>query len=266
MSPLHGDESELFERYHQRLLRLTAFEIKTSPENIEEACAYAWAQLLVNEVRRDTAFAWLKQVARREAIRLHQLDRGAVPLGHEQGAVDPDRLEVPAGNPAVTPELWTEALSRLDRLPERDRRAVVMRAFGWKYTEIGEALGMSYTRVNAVLVRADGHLRELDERQAQTPAPRASRLLHLEADPPRWLRDAIGRRPARNRRRGDNAALIREWRRLALAIDDYRREYDVHDPHRALGPQATSRDQRVQRDELRSRIDRFGIERAQPPR
>src|SRR3954470_14026654 len=105
MSPLHGDESELFERYHQRLLRLTALEVKTSSENIEEACAYAWAQLLVNEVRRDTAFAWLKQVARREAIRLHQLDRGALPLGHEPGAVDPDRLDLRAGNPAVTPEL-----------------------------------------------------------------------------------------------------------------------------------------------------------------
>lgn len=256
-----GDEAELFERYHRRLIRLTAYDVKTSPENIEEACAFAWAQLLSHDVRRDTAFAWLKQVARREAIRLGQIDRGAVPLGQEPGAVDPDLLAVPAGNPAVTPERWEEAMRRLSRLPDRDRRAVAMRAFGWKYTEISDALGISYTLLNRILVRADAHLRELEDRETPTRAPRASRLRHLEANTPPWLRDAIGHRPARRPGKTLNGELIREWRRLALAIDDYRNEYDIHDPRRALGPRAASRDQRVQRDDIRSRIERFNLDR-----
>jgi hypothetical protein len=120
-SPQKGDEGELFERYHRRLLRLTAHEIKTSHANIEEACAFAWAQLLSHEVRRDSAFAWLRQVARREAMRLRNVDRGVLPLGYEPGTVYPEHVPLASGNPAVTPERWREALARLDRLPERDR-------------------------------------------------------------------------------------------------------------------------------------------------
>src|SRR4051812_11722706 len=103
-----GDEGELFERYHRRLVRATAYLTRASCENVEEACAFAWAHLLVHDVRRETVFGWLKEVARREAIRLEQVDRGWVPLGKEAGALDLDLLAVPSGNPAVTPERWRE--------------------------------------------------------------------------------------------------------------------------------------------------------------
>ena len=43
---LQGDEAELFARDHARLLRVTAMNVTTSPDNIDEACAYAWSQLL----------------------------------------------------------------------------------------------------------------------------------------------------------------------------------------------------------------------------
>jgi RNA polymerase sigma factor (sigma-70 family) len=255
-----GDEGELFERYHHRLMRITAHEVATSRDNVEEACAFAWAQLLSHDVRRDTAFAWLRQVARREAMRLGGIDRGVIPLGHEPGAIDPDIALPSRGNPAVTTERWTVALSRLRRLPERDRHVVALRAFGWKYRDIAEELGISLTRVNQILTRADAHLAELEDRERPAHTPRVARLRELEEHPPRWLRDAIGRRPAYERRRRNGNAIIREWRRLALALDDYRRTYEVQDPRRALGPAAKTRDQRVQRDELRARIGQFEID------
>lgn len=89
---MRGDEDQLFRTYHQRLIRATRHNVRTSPENIEEACAFAWATLLArDDVRRETAFAWLKQVARNEAMRLDRVDRASM-------ALDPERVELPAGN------------------------------------------------------------------------------------------------------------------------------------------------------------------------
>jgi DNA-directed RNA polymerase specialized sigma24 family protein len=262
---LRGDEGALFEQYHQRLLRATAVAINTSRDNVDEACAFAWAQLMTHDVHRETVFAWLKQVARREALRLKLLDQGLVPFGHEPGALDPERLPVPSGNPAVTPERWQAALARLRGLPERDRRAIAMRAFGWRYADIGHELGISETRVNQILSRADAHLHELQEQERPARSARVARLREVEANPPRYLRDAIGRPPKPSRRHGWEA-LRRDWRRLALAIEDYRAAYGVTDPRRALGPAARTRQQRLERDDLRERIDRFTLEMDRPRR
>ena len=99
---------------------------------------------------------------------------------------------------------------------------------GFKYEEIGERLGLSYTRVNRLVTEANAAIRRERERVAPTERldapPRGDRLQDLESDPPDWLRAAIGRAP------GHFAAssAVRAWRQAALALDDYRREHGAH--------------------------------------
>lgn len=45
--PMQGAEDAFFERYNDALHRVTGRLINTSPENIEDACAYAWMQFVV---------------------------------------------------------------------------------------------------------------------------------------------------------------------------------------------------------------------------
>jgi hypothetical protein len=61
--------------------------------------------------------------------------------------------------------------------------------------------------------------------------PRAARLHELEADPPGWLRGAIGRAPTINK--GSSKAIL-AWRRAA--IDDYRNEHGWNHAELSIGP------------------------------
>jgi DNA-directed RNA polymerase specialized sigma24 family protein len=256
---VRGDEAELFERYHARLIRATAFEVRTSRENVEEACGFAWAQLMSHDVRRATVYSWLKEVARREALRLDRIYRQRVHLAYEPESVDSEIVAAPVEDPAVMRERWEVALDRLRSLAERDRRAVAMRALGWRYVDIGRELGISYTRVNQILTLADKQLSEIEERSQPPRTERVARLRALEAEPPRYLRDAIGRAPAISRRKGWEE-VRREWRRLALAIEDFRADFGITDPRRALGGAGKTRAHRVRRYELQERIASFSLE------
>ena len=71
--PQQGDEHELFERYSERLRRATKFAINTSPEIVDDACAFAWMLLVSNQPRRETVWGWLRTVARNRALELDRL-------------------------------------------------------------------------------------------------------------------------------------------------------------------------------------------------
>src|SRR4051794_24449805 len=88
--PQQGDETILFERYGRRLIRLTAYSINTSPDIIDDACAFAWTQLLACQPRRETVFPWLRTVARNEALRLDGIARRATPLEREAAGASAD--------------------------------------------------------------------------------------------------------------------------------------------------------------------------------
>jgi DNA-directed RNA polymerase specialized sigma24 family protein len=253
-----GDEAELFERYHKRLLKATAYNVQTTPDNVEEACAFAWATLMRREdVHRDTAFAWLKEVARHEAMRLHRRDHEYLPIGTEPGAVHPELIDIASGNPYVTPGALNDAMARLRLLPERLQRIVGLRSLGWRYADMASELGISQTRVSQLLVVADQHLNRLREGDLAARHPRTARLHELEEDPPAYLRAAIGRPPGPNNRKAGRPGLLRDWRRLALAIEDHRERHGITDAKHALGILAPSREERTDRELLRAQIDRF---------
>ena len=131
---------------------------------------------------------------------------------------------------------------------------------GYKYEEIRDVLGISLTRVNQLITEANVAMRREQERigpEQQPRSPRAARLRELEERPPRWLCAAIGRPPGQSQR----AEAVLAWRRAALAIDDYRREYAAgvdHDPLRdpPADPQARRAHEVAHRAAERARMAR----------
>jgi DNA-directed RNA polymerase specialized sigma24 family protein len=65
-------EARLFEEHATRLHAAVAQRVHTSPANIEDACGFAWLQLVRQRPERATAFAWLYATAIREAMKLHR--------------------------------------------------------------------------------------------------------------------------------------------------------------------------------------------------
>src|SRR3954466_8460332 len=77
-----GDEERLYITHANRLRRTVTANVNTSAANIEDACSFAWVQLVAKDPRRDTVFGWLTTVAIREAIRLDRRDRVTASIDH----------------------------------------------------------------------------------------------------------------------------------------------------------------------------------------
>jgi hypothetical protein len=70
-----------------------------------------------------------------------------------------------------------------------------------------------------------------------------------EADRPGYVLEALGPVPASTRGR-------RAWRQAAAEIEQYRRSYQITDPERVLGPEPRDPAQRVDRQRVRTAIER----------
>jgi hypothetical protein len=134
---------------------------------------------------------------------------------------------------------FMEAMDELRKLPESVQRVVLVRSQVHKQQDVADILGVSRQRVNLLLTSVALWVNELAERRAlherPVASPRAARLRELEDEPPEWLRAAIGRPVTRKR---SNGGALLAWRRAALAIDDFGREYGSSAEDDALGPAA----------------------------
>jgi DNA-directed RNA polymerase specialized sigma24 family protein len=189
-------------------------------------CIRAWEQFMQHQPDRDRHWkAWLVTTAQRELRRLWRLQMRDVSLSTDEddhGELRRWDVRDERDHAAIRLRL-REALQAFARLPERRREIKALQVTGFSYEDIAEMRGLTWTRVNHVLAEANAALREHQtrtERMRADMAPRARRLDELEQDPPLWLRRAIGKRPAAQSERA-----VFAWRRAALAIDDYRREY-----------------------------------------
>jgi RNA polymerase sigma factor (sigma-70 family) len=212
MGSQRGDEAELFASFNDELLRLVARAVNTSRDNVEDACAMAWAVFLRTQPDRDRNWrGYMYRVATREAIRLDQHERRRTHFRRE-GDPDPGGILEPADPKAESglraAEL-REALGLIERVPERRRSALVLSLIGLRYDEIGEILGVSKTRVNRLLVEANAQLREeIVSHQGVAPErTRLTRLVDLERERPAWLVRVIGRPP-----RLDGTRKLLAWR------------------------------------------------------
>jgi RNA polymerase sigma factor (sigma-70 family) len=150
---LRGDEADLFRTYEVALRAAVRSAVFGDDAIIDDACSFAWLQLLRRQPNRDSVFGWLYTVAVREAWRLHERDARERPLE----CVPPDRE--PHRDEVVLETEAHAALAALASLPQRQRDYLTLLVTGLSYDEIARHHGVTYTTVNRHLARARHHLR-----------------------------------------------------------------------------------------------------------
>jgi DNA-directed RNA polymerase specialized sigma24 family protein len=221
-----GDEAELFFAFNRELSRHVKRAVAhTSEQTIEDACAFAWAQLLSKQPDRDGEWrGWLFRVAQREAWKT---ERGLLrewPRGEAPGLTDYAKRFGGMDEAEMVEDL-IEVVAVLAELPPRMRTVVVLRALGHSRAEIVEMTGDTPVTVSHLLTRGRYRLERVVAARnvgiERARAPRAERLKSLEHHPPAWLISRIGSPPTVSVKAG-GATAQREWRRAALALDDHR--------------------------------------------
>ena len=227
--PARGDEADLFREFNDELLLYVNNAVyDTTPQNIEDACAFAWMQFLRRQPSRETNWrGWLFRVAQREAWRIERQgldnnDHEVRPIHDVEVATDGEVLldEIEIRNDVA------EALTIIAELRPRLQRVALLRALGYTHAQVGELTGDSATRVHQLVSRASHEVDEIRagrEHDRRAFPPRAERLWELEKNPPDWLVEKIGMPIKPSRRISGRTEQRRQWRRAALALDDYRR-------------------------------------------
>jgi len=161
-----GDEETLFRRHHPKLLWIVRARVMASDEVIEDACTFAWIQLLrlqPDRMRdgRVVVLAWLARVAEREAWRLARYNWKQGAHLHRDANQEPLPEPIdPKAEMQGLEDLW-DALDSLDQLPERKRRMLFLQGLGYSYREIGAITGDSFRTVDRQVARAKAQLRQL---------------------------------------------------------------------------------------------------------
>jgi RNA polymerase sigma factor (sigma-70 family) len=176
---VRGDEGELYRALSARVLRLVDRQVRTSPENVEDACHFAWVAFLrhTDDLHRDSALAWLTTTAVHEAYKLIGREKRAASLDQalESGLDPPARA---TSNEPLDRAHQHEQLGLVRQLPERQQRIVLLQAAGLSHAEIAATTGDTERTVQRQLYRARSTLAVLANPSA-TPtgaatAPRIS--------------------------------------------------------------------------------------------
>jgi RNA polymerase sigma factor (sigma-70 family) len=150
--------------------RIVRRSVAASPAVIEDACQVAWTRLVIHRarLRRESARAWLIQVAIHEVIRSIQRERrerSLEALLEHAGRPAPEG-DADAGMTLPTPTLIEDLVEQKNRLeslqalPERQRRLLWLQGLGLSYREMAGATGMTRRTVERQLIRARSSLNE----------------------------------------------------------------------------------------------------------
>jgi hypothetical protein len=155
-----GDVDGLYRRHHRELYRAVSRAVDAPSELVEDACQTAWAILLRRQSELDTAFAWLRVVAIREAYRLSAIERRDARL-EQLGSQGGNWHELTADPRSLDEAVEAlEALRAVASLPERRRGDLALRVAGLSYEEIRALTpGRTRTNVNKSLVKARAEIR-----------------------------------------------------------------------------------------------------------
>ena len=147
-----GDEAELYRELQPRLLALLGWTVSTREQTLEDACSFAWVQLIRYQPDRGSGvLGWLYVTARREALRLIAIE-ARTPVLEPAGDHHLIAFRTPAEEGSR--ERAREALEALGALPERQRRLLALKAGGFSYSEIAALEGISWRTVDRQLRRA----------------------------------------------------------------------------------------------------------------
>lgn len=152
-----GDEAELFERYAERLLRAVRRAVGGRRHVAEDACSFAWVQLLRTQPERRSIFPWLCVVATNEARRLVRGQARHVEFDEDVAGSTPSPC-CQGTDLQLTMEV-REALEHIAELSAQQVRIFSLHVAGLSYDEICEATGYSWTQVNRHMVQARARVR-----------------------------------------------------------------------------------------------------------
>src|SRR4051812_38228021 len=159
MSDRDAAISAFYAKEAPRLVRAVMRAVDASPLTVEDACAYAWCQLVrrADDIRLGrSAFWWLYRVAVREAWKMSAVDCRHVPRG--EGAEVACEV-TDAATPVDDVVEYREELRSLRTLPERQRRILLLYALGFTYAEIARMTGDTARTVERQLRRSKETLR-----------------------------------------------------------------------------------------------------------
>jgi len=127
-----GDEhAELFSEHADRLRSVVSRTVFTSAANVEDACGFAWLQLVRHRPPVPVAFAWLCRTAVREAVKLHRRTARSAGL---------DQMAEVATDPLLGPDGRRELILAGGR-SERRAHVVARRACSASESEATAATG-----------------------------------------------------------------------------------------------------------------------------
>jgi RNA polymerase sigma factor (sigma-70 family) len=153
----------LFEANHDRLFRYLARQCD-DPDLAEDVVQDAFVRLYARGELPHCPEAWLISVA-------SNLFRNArSQLTRRRRLLTPDRGEHSLGDASAWPDEQTGAREQrervrraLDHLPERERRLLLLRAEGYSYRDMAEALDLNEASIGTLLARAKQAFRAVHE-------------------------------------------------------------------------------------------------------
>lgn len=165
-SDFHDAFVELFTAGFRRLFRYLD-RLTGDPELAADLAQEAYARLYRRQSLPDLPDAWLVSVAMNLLRNAHATER------RRRELLSVVRLDRSLSDPGLTPDQMAAASetrlavrSVLDRLPERERRLLLLSAEGYSYREIALALDLREVSVGTLLARARDAFRVLYQRRA----------------------------------------------------------------------------------------------------
>jgi RNA polymerase sigma factor (sigma-70 family) len=153
-TPFHEAFVALFDVHFQRLYRYLD-RLSDDPELAADLAQEAFIKLYRRGSLPDAPEAWLITVAMnlfRNARSSRARRRRLLTLSRGEGAHS-DQPPSPE-EATVTADTRRQVRLAVDRLPERDRHILLLRAEGYSYREIAGALGLHEASVGTLLARA----------------------------------------------------------------------------------------------------------------
>jgi RNA polymerase sigma factor (sigma-70 family) len=139
------------------LLRL-ALRHSLCPDDAHDACQRALEIYLERgDIREQTAAAWLRSVCKHEAMRIRQARQRVMPGEEFEFDEQPSPHGGDVHERALARERVAHVREALQACSSEETQALLLRAGGLSYREIGAVCGWSYSKVNRVL--ADGRAR-----------------------------------------------------------------------------------------------------------
>ena len=152
--PFHARFVDLFNAHFHRLYRYLN-RLSGEPDLAADIAQEAFIKLYRRGSLPDAPEAWLISVA------MNLFRNEKTTRGRRQRLLTPARAEYALSDPPPSPEESVEADDSrrrvrfaLDRLPERERRMLLLRGEGYSYRDIAAALELNEASVGVLLARA----------------------------------------------------------------------------------------------------------------